>query len=122
MASDGVSNRAVKRRLRAALKLVRLLDQELIGLAADLPVPSEEDFAAMLSFKAPLAQDAAFLGLVNLGEFYLAEAGDTLSLALETTPGSLKMVSLQWWLRPDLRNSLTNIHARLSHKGKAPLP
>jgi hypothetical protein len=119
MASNDISVRAVKRKLRAALQLVRMLDQELILLAHDLPVPSEEDFAAILSLKAPLTQEAALLGLVNLGEFYLSEAVESLSLALSTTTGSLKSVMQTWWLRPDLRHSLTNVHACRSHKGQA---
>jgi hypothetical protein len=34
-------------------------------------------------------------------------------------PGVLKAVMRHWWLRPDLRNSLTNVHASRSQKGKA---
>jgi len=118
MASADVSVRAVKRKLRAALELVRLLNQELVDLGDALPCPDEEDFEAMLNFKAPLTQEAALLGLVNLGQFHLSEAVETLSLALSTR-GSLKSALLQWSQRPDLRNSLTNVLASRSDKYQA---
>lgn len=86
-------------------------------MAQDLPAPSEEDFAAILSLKTPLTREAALLGLVNLGQFYLSEAVETLSLALSPTPASLKADLLS--IRHDLRNSLTNVHARRLHKGQA---
>jgi ligand-binding sensor protein len=75
----------------------------------------------MLSFKAPLTQEAAVLGLVNLGQFYLSETVETLSLAL-STPGSLKSALRQWSQRPDLLNSLTNVHAIRADKDQASRP
>jgi hypothetical protein len=119
VASDGVSNRAVKRRLRAARKLVNLLDQELKALADDIPCPSEEELVAMLSFEAPLTQEAALLGMANLADFYLAEAGEILSLALSTTPANLKSDPQRWSIRSDLRRSLTHVLDGRSHKGQA---
>jgi len=43
MASADVSVRAVKRKLRAALELVRLLNQELVDLGDALPCPDENE-------------------------------------------------------------------------------
>jgi hypothetical protein len=118
----GISIRAVKRRLRAARRAVSLLDQELMALADDLPCPSEEDLGTMLNFEAPLTLEASLLGLVKLGHFYLAEAAETLTLALSTTPRRLNSSWRRRWIRPDLRQSLTNVLAGRSHKDPTPPP
>ncbi|MFY9825535.1 MAG: hypothetical protein WAM82_29445 [Thermoanaerobaculia bacterium] len=102
----GLSIRAVKRRLRALRQAVDRLDQELTDLARDMPSPSAEDFAALLSREAPLTLEAALLGWADHGHFHLAEASGALSLALATKPGSLGT-----WIRPDLRQALANVFA-----------
>ena len=119
MATDHVSIRALRRRLRSARKAVRLLDQELMVLTDGIPCPSGDELRAMLSRKAPLTLEALLVGLVNLGQFHVEEAEETLTLALMASPRSLNSDFRFWWLRSDLRQSLANVLAGRTRKGKA---
>ena len=119
MATDQVSIRALRRRLRAARKAVRLLDQELMALTDGIACPSGDELKAMLNRKAPLTVDALLVGLVNLSQFHVEEAEETLNLALMASPHSLNSDFRFWWLRSDLRQSLANVMAGRTRKGKA---
>jgi hypothetical protein len=120
MASHEDSIRPLRRKLRAAQKAARLLDQELKALADGIPCPSEEQLAAILSHKPPLTLELLLMGLVNLGQFHASEAGENLTLALMATNGRLDPKLPIWWLRDDFRNSLANVLAVRTTKGKSP--
>ena len=105
---------AAKLRFRTARFKIEQLERDLRELIKVLPVPSREEFEAMLKRNAAVTPEAWLVGALSLARFYLAEAGEIAGQALGKTKRSLRKKSY----RLDLLHSLAHVVDDRERQGK----
>jgi hypothetical protein len=85
-----LSTTAAKRRLRGYLWKLERFNRDLKDLMQAIPAPTQEEIGALLRREAPMTLEAWLVGALRQSLFHLAEAQETLSVAVTKTKRELR--------------------------------